>query len=131
MYKKIAIDTYNGEKLEVEFLANAATPRRYKQIFGDDLLQKFVDAEKEEDGRTIYDIDFLQELAFVMAMQAKAKSDDKVKLEKLNQNNFMDWLEDFDSMAIEENAVEIMNVYMKNAKTSSDAKKNIEEQSEK
>ena len=66
-----------------------------------------------------------------MAMQAKAKSDDKVKLEKLNQNNFMDWLEDFDSMAIEENAVEIMNVYMKNAKTSSDAKKNIEEQSEK
>ena len=45
MYKKIAIDTYNGEKLEVEFLANAATPRRYKQIFGDDLLQKFVDAE--------------------------------------------------------------------------------------
>lgn len=131
MFRTIQIDTFDGSTKDVEFLANAATPRRYKAIFGNDLLQLFVDAKREENGREIYSIDFIQELAFVMAMQAKAKSDDKVKLDKLNENSFVAWLEEFDSMALENKASEIMSVYMGNMKTDSEAKKNIEEQSEK
>ena len=130
MFQIITLPGCDGQDIEVGFLANAATPRRYKAIFGDDLLHKFMGAEVEIDGRKVYNIDFLQELAYVMAMQSAAKSDSKVKLEKLNENTFLDWLEQFDSMAIENNASAIVSVYIANTEVSSEAKKNIEEQTE-
>lgn len=131
MYKKIELSDPKGDLIEVEFLANAATPRRYKMIFREDLLTKFANAKIEKDGESRYDIDFLPELAFIMAMQAAAKTDSKIKLDKLNESSFLDWLESFDSMELENKAEEIMSVYLGNTETSSDAKKNIEEQNEK
>lgn len=131
MYKKITLTTYDGKEKDVEFLANAATPLRYKQIFGGDLIQKFVDAKKEKNGETTYNIDFLGELAFLMAMQAKKKSDDSISLEKLSMDNYLDWLEDFGGMAIEDKAEEIIGVYIGNTKTDSEAKKNADKPKEK
>lgn len=129
MFATIEMPLYDGTTKDVEFMANAATARRYKMIFGEDLLSKFTNAEEERDGKKVYNIDFLPELSFVMAMQAKALSDNKLKLEKVNQNMFLDWLEQFDSMAIENNASELMSVYQGNTETSSEAKKNTEKQS--
>ena len=131
MFTTIEMPLFNGETKDVEFMANAATPRRYKMIFGDDLLSKFANAERIIDGKTHYDIDFLPELSFVMAMQARALSDEKFKLEKLNPSMFLDWLEQFDSMAFENKSQEIMDLYLGNTETSSQAKKNTEKQSEK
>jgi len=130
MFSVIDIMGSDGKALPVEFLANAATPRRYKAVFGEDLLQKFVNAKTEEGGKEYYNIDFLHELAFIMAFQAKAKDDKAVRLDKLNYNSFLNWLEAFDSMAIEDKASDIIDVYLGNSKTSSEAKKNIEEQRE-
>ena len=131
MYKKIEIAGADGQAKEVEFLANAATTRRFKMIFHEDLITKFANAKVESDGKEIYDVDFLPELAYVMAMQAEAKSNEKLKLDKLNDSTFLDWLEGFDSMAIENKADEIMGIYVGNTETTSEAKKNINEQSEK
>lgn len=129
MFASIEMPLYDGTTKDVEFMANAATARRYKMIFGEDLLTKFTNAEEEKDGKKVYNIDFLPELSFVMAMQAQALSDNKLKLEKVNTNMFLDWLEQFDSMAIENNASELMSVYQGNVETSSEAKKNTGKQS--
>lgn len=129
MFATIEMPLYDGTTKDVEFMANAATARRYKMIFGEDLLTKFTNAEVEKDGKKVYNIDFLPELSFVMAMQAQALSDNKLKLEKVNTNMFLDWLEQFDSMAIENNASELMSVYQGNVERSSEAKKNTGKQS--
>lgn len=129
MFATIEMPLYDGTTKDVEFMANAATARRYKMIFGEDLLTKFTNAEEEKDGKKVYNIDFLPELSFVMAMQAQALSDNKLKLEKVNTNMFLDWLEQFDSMAIENHASELMSVYQGNVETSSESKKNTGKQS--
>lgn len=131
MYKEISIARADGSEELTPLLANAATPRRYKQIFHEDLLTLIANAEKKtEAGETIYSIDFLAELTFVMAMQAKARDDSKIKLDKLNENSLIDWLEQFDGMSIENAANDILEVYLGNSKTESETKKNRDEQSE-
>lgn len=130
MFQTIEMASSDGKTMNVDFLANAATPRRFKMVFRKDLLTMFANAKTEVDGRENYDIDFLPELAYIMAMQAEAKSNDKVKLDKLNYNTFMDWLEEFDGMAFENRASEVLGVYLGNASTTSEAKKNIEQQNE-
>lgn len=131
MFKTVYVERADGKDEATEFLANAATSRRYKQVFGEDLLNKFTDARVEVDGREHYNIDFLQELAFIMAMQAKAKDDSKVKLDKLNEDAFFAWLEKYESFSFEEQAGEIIDVYFRNMDGTSSAKKNSDEQSEK
>lgn len=129
MYKDVMIARCDGKDEPTPMLANAATSLRFKQIFGEDLLTLFANAESEENGRRIYSIDFISELAFVMAMQAKAH-DGKIKMEKLNTNSLIDWLEDYDGMSMENACQEILDVYLGNTRVDSQAKKNNEEQSE-
>lgn len=126
MYKLVNIARADGSDEPTALLANAATPRRYKQIFHEDLLTLFANAEKTDDnGSKNYQIDFLSELAFVMAMQAKAAGGDKsIRFEKLNENSLIDWLEEYDGMAIEDAAADIVDVYIGNSETTSDVKKN-------
>lgn len=132
MFKDVYIQRvdYSNEE-PTQLLANAATPLRYKHVFQDDLLTKFANAHKTDDtGREVYQIDFISELAFVMAMQADALSDKTIKLEKLNYEKYMDWLEQYDGMAFENAAEDILNVYIGNMSNNSESKKNNEEQSE-
>ena len=92
MFREVHIHRVNDDEL-TPLMANAATPRRYKQVFGDDLLTLFANAEKDtEDGGKVYKIDFIAELAYIMSMQAQA-ADGKARLDKLNSNGFLDWLE--------------------------------------
>lgn len=129
MFREVHIQRVNDDEL-TPLMANAATPRRYKQVFGDDLLTLFANAEKDtEDGGKVYKIDFIAELAYIMSMQAQA-ADGKARLDKLNSNGFLDWLEQFEGMAFENAATEILNVYLGNTATASTAKKNNEEQNE-
>ena len=82
MYKAIKLHNAKGETIEVGFLANAATPLRYKMVFHNDLITMFANSKKETDEGVKYNIDFLPELSFIMAMQSKAADDDKIKLDK-------------------------------------------------
>ncbi|MCR5404350.1 MAG: hypothetical protein K6E91_11120 [Butyrivibrio sp.] len=129
MFKSIKLQDYKGEDIEVEMLANAATPLRYKMMFRKDLLTQFANA-KTEDGKAInLDVDFISELAFIMAMQAKALNDSTIKLDALSFEMYLKWLEQLDSFTIESNGSEIVGVYAGNNFTSSEAKKNTDEQS--
>lgn len=98
MYKTIEID---GK--EMEFAANAATPFRYKQVFKSDLFAVLGNEKRaEEEGAEV-----VTKLAYIMHHQAK-----KDDMGKLNEDDFITWLEEFSSMAFINSADQIINVYM-------------------
>lgn len=106
MFKELQI----GNK-KVALLANGATPLRYKQIFNRDIIAEFSDAE----GQT--SIDFIAPLAYVMAMQAA----DTIKT--ADEEGFYSWLEEFEALDITMVAKDIIDVYTKNLRGTSTAKK--------
>ena len=105
MYGKINI----GDK-EVELAANAATPFRYKQVFGKDIFQILGNEEKAQ----TEGVEAVTQLAFIMNKQAQ-----KADMNKLSYDEFITWLEDFGSMAFIEASEDILNLYMENEKTTS------------
>lgn len=105
MYKKLEID---GK--EIEFVANAATPFRFKQIFKKDLLSILGNEDKAQNEG----VEAVTELAFVMAKQAE-----KADMNKLNYDMFIDWLEDFGPMAFVDSAENILAVYMESTASTS------------
>lgn len=124
MFREVMIERADGSDTLTPLMANAATPIRYKNVFGKDLVSLITNAIKtDENGNESYDIDFVSELAFIMAMQAKA-ADGSISIEKVNDVAYICWLEQFESMALTVAAPEILNVYLGNTKTASSAKKN-------
>lgn len=115
MYAKVTI----GSK-EVEMAASAATPFFYSSIFkGKDLMKEQAPlfsgkVEPAESFGLIY------ELAFVMAMSAEKKLSE---MRKLTEDNFAEWLEQFDMGEMLEAANEILAVYIGNSKMLSASKK--------
>ena len=101
MFKTVDID---GRQLELS--ANAATPFRYKQVFGKDLFQVFGNEEKAE----TEGVSAVMELAYIMAKQAE-----KTDMGKLNYDGFLEWLEGFSPMAFINAAEDIINVYMESS----------------
>lgn len=100
---------------EIAMTANAATCYRYKQIFKKDLFQIFKTAEQ-------MDITAIQELAYVMMHQASGTVD------KMNFDDYMTWLEEFDALDFAHASAQIVNVYANQQKTTAEAKKKVNEQ---
>ena len=126
MFKSINIQRVDGTDKATDLLANAATPYRFKQVFGVDLLSKFANAEKEIDGQKFYEVDFIPQLAFIMNMQASGQKTDQV-----NDDQFLSWVEQFESFSFEQVADEVVSVYVRNAESFSEAKKNSDRPSAK
>lgn len=105
MYGKVKI----SDK-EVEFLANASTSFRFKNIFGIDLIALLA---KGDEGA----VDDYERLAFVMAKQAE-----KADMNTLTAEDFYLWLESFEFTDLVEALPEIVGLYMKNKITASDPK---------
>lgn len=112
MYKELKLETPTGEERTIPMLANAATPIRYKMIFGKDLLKSAI----SDDGEL--DTEIVSRLGYLMNKQSA-----KIDLRTLNEEDYVSWLEDFDSMAFVENAKEIFNVYLSSKGNSSKSKK--------
>lgn len=114
MYKVIKID---GKDIPME--ANGATCIRYRMLFKKNLddLWTGVNPNKSE---------ACAELAYIMAMSA-AKAD----MNKLNYDEFIEWVSGFSGIAFIDAFDEIYDLYTGNAETEVEAKKKEEEQSEK
>lgn len=110
MYREIKI----GEKT-IPMLANGATPLRYRMVFGRDIISEFQRAG--EDGGIM--ASSISELAYIMASAA----DKSVDMNKLNINSYANWLEQFEPLDLTMAAEEVVDVYMGNAKTTSEVKK--------
>lgn len=95
--------------VEVGMTANAASPYLYKQIFHTDFLQE---TQKKD-----LDTSIFAQMGFIMAKQAET---DKIsELLKLNESAYIEWLIQFEPLALIEAANDIMNLYMGQTVTSS------------
>lgn len=97
------IKTLTIDGKELEFAANAATPFRYKQIFHRDLFQILANEEKAE----TEGVEAVTQLAYVMVRNAEGAD-----MNKLNEDDFITWLEGFSGMAFINAAEDILSVYM-------------------
>ena len=118
MFKEVKIGG-----ITVPMLANGATPIRYRHIFHKDLIAEFQEAQNDYSKVT----NSTPELAFVMAMQAKAK-EGKVDLNLINEDMYVEWLEQFDPMDLPFASDQIVDLYMGNNATTSEAKKKTSEE---
>lgn len=108
--------TLEGGK-EVKLAANAATPFRFKQLFGSDLLRIFQQSTKSEyDGMTLGEV--VTQMAFIMNRQAEGAN-----MNDISMDDFFSWLEGFEAMDFVNAGEEIINVYLSSTKTSVEAKK--------
>lgn len=108
--------------ITVPMLANGATPIRYKHIFHKDIISEFQMAENDYSKV----VSSIPELAFIMAKQAEAK-EGKVDLNLLNENMFVEWVEQFGAMDLPLAADQIINLYLGQNVTTSEAKKKVKE----
>ena len=106
-----------GEK-EINLLANAATPIRYKMVFGEDGMVAFnqINQAKRDTGEIL---DITSQLAYIMNRQAECSKDE---LKALTKETYIDWLEDFDSMAFVNASEVIINTYLGTTGTTSKSK---------
>lgn len=106
----------NGGK-ELTLTANAATPFRFKQLFGEDLLQILQKTTKA--GKNNLEItETISQLAFVMQKQAE-----KADLSSVTETDFYAWLEEFEPMDFAWAAKDIISIYMQTTQPSVEAKK--------
>ena len=105
MEKVIKIGTH-----DVSLLANAATPIRFKNIFGKDLLTLVHEGTSREGVDMKVASEVAPELAFIMA-----KSAEKADMTKLNEAKMLEWLERFEPMDIINATEAIFSVYFGDA----------------
>ena len=96
---------------EMEFAANAATPIRFKQIFGEDLMRMTQGDDADYYGT-------VTKLAYVMNAQAVGKG-----YKNMSFDAFAEWLEGFSSMAFMDVADELVNIWTGSEETTSTPKK--------
>jgi len=113
MYREINV----GEK-SIPMLANGATPIRYRMTFGRDIISEF-DLAKDDTGRATTSI---SELAFIMAKAAESQNEHK-PMTTLNNESFIEWLEQFEPLDLTLAADEIVDLYLGNEQTLSEVKK--------
>lgn len=97
---------------DVGMTANAASPYFYKQIFHEDF---FKETQKPE-----VDAEIFQKMGYVMAMQSSMTTPEILKL---NIENYIDWISQFDPMDILDKVVDISNIYIEQKKTTVTPKK--------
>lgn len=119
MYNVVKI----GEKA-VPLLSMASVDRYFKNIFGDDPIKMQAKGLDEAEA-----IDFITRMGFVMAKFAEAK--DRKEMAKLNEDAFLDWLDQFERNELFLALPDIQKTYEGQQATDADAKKNNAEQTEK
>lgn len=117
MYNVIKI----GEK-DVPMLCMASTDIYYRNIFHEDAIK--LQASNDLDEGDL--INFVMRVGFVMAKFAETH--DRKEMNKLNEDSFLDWLDQFDRTEYLQALADIRMTYEGQAVTTSDAKKNNNEE---
>lgn len=96
----------------VKMSGNAATAIRFKQVFGADLVRAFA-----EQGENL-DINIVLQLGYVMSLQALGSN-----FAGVSPDDFMAWLEGFETMDMFNAAKDIVSVWIDTNKTTVKPKK--------
>lgn len=119
MYNVVKI----GEK-SVPMLCMASCDVYYRQIFHEDCIK--LQSKKDFDEGDL--ISFLQRMGFVMAKFAELK--DRKEMLKLNEDAYLEWLDQFDRAEYLNALVDIRMTYEGQQLPSADAKKNSDRPNE-
>ena len=122
MFKIISIGDSN-----VPVLAKASTNVYYKSIFHEDPITVH-SQENVDNAERVY---FSQKLTFVMVKQAEAQAavsagtvpSVRDYMQKLTEDDYLDWLDECDFMDLQESFDEVIAVYTASNKTTSKAQK--------
>ena len=102
----------NIDGKEMRMVANGATPRVYRLMFGKDI---FADLSHALKGDELEDLSVIEQLAFVCGRQGGSIP---------QEMSIDEWLESIeDPMSLVLSAAEVMNLWAGNMKTTSDGKK--------
>lgn len=112
----------NGKPVELE--ATAMTDHMADKIFGINISYAVQHAEGNEDKMP----DLIKKITFVMAKRAELGGWRRV--EELTEEDFCDWLDGFDSYAIETEAKNILELYASNKVTRVTSKNAVSPQHE-
>lgn len=118
MYNKIVI----GEK-EVPMLSMASVDLYYRNIFHEDPIKLQTQGMEDADA-----INFIIRMGFVMAKFAELK--DRKEMAKLNEDTFLDWLDQFERNEILAALPDVQKAYEGQMVTGAQAKKNNGEQTD-
>ena len=119
MYNLIRI----GEK-DVPMLSMASVDIYYRNIFHEDAIK--IQTSTQDEGDII---NFVMRMGFVMAKFAELK--DRKEMNKLNEDSFLEWLDQFERGDYLNALVDVRLTYEGQSVNHSDAKKKDEEPSDK
>ena len=111
-----------GDKT-VPMMVNAATPIRFRNLFGKDLLTTIYEGTREGGVDLTVASDIAPELAFIMA-----KAAEKADMNALSVEMYLKWLEDFGPLDFVNATEEIFNFYYGDQATTADSKKKVKGQ---
>lgn len=123
MLKTISMLDNHGEEKEVIFEANAGTPIRLKHTFGRDFWKIFGNTDTIDENLVFENLDVISEIAFIMHCQGK-----HADMNALTFDDYVNWLETLDGMAILNHALEILRLYITQDKRNSKPKKGAAQQ---
>ena len=109
MYREISVG-----KESIPMKVTAATPIRYRNVFQKDVLNELSTAGENYSVA----IDTISRLAFIMAHAAKGSD-----MNKLNEDKYVEWLEQFEPFDITNAADDIIGLYIGNTEGLSEVKK--------
>lgn len=104
--------TFEGGR-EVAFTSNAATPIRYRQLYGENLMTAITQSGAEH-----LSMEMIKRLAYIMTLQATGGD-----FRGASEETMISWLEQFEEMDLIEHAQEIFAIWIDNTKRTSTAKK--------
>ena len=120
MFAKLNMTMADGTSKEFEFVSNGMTQYRYRQLTGRDLtkdamklMNSGADGVGEEADFTVSD-----KLAYIMNMSAI-----KADMNKINNDTFYEWVEQFDSSNSINVMGDIISIYFGTKKSTSEPKK--------
>ena len=119
MFAKINMTMADGSEKEFEFISNGMTQYRYRQLTGRDLMKdvtKLIDDRQQLSDDA--DLTVSDKLAYIMNMSAV-----KADMNKINNETFYEWIEQFDSSNSINVMGEIISIYFGTKKSTSEPKK--------
>ena len=102
--------------VEVAMRASAATAIRYRNIFHGDIMKELMEMNPGKIDASV--IETIQKLGFVMAKSAEGE-----KMTELTEDDYMEWLDQFDSIEMMTASKDIVSIYLGGKVSESELKK--------
>lgn len=103
-------------EIDVTMRSSAATAIRYRNTFHEDIMKELIEMDPEKMDAKV--IEKIQKLGYIMARSAE-----RANMTRLTEDDYMVWLDQFDTIDIMRASKDILMLYLGNKASSSELKK--------